>query len=270
MRGHFLRASLAGAVGGGGGYTPTDSDAAAYITAVENEDGQALEDGVREAIDDFVIGCKADGIWSAIKACCILAGARTLDGALVPLVGAAPTRFNFVAGDYNRETGLAGNASDKYLDSNRAGNADPQNSRHVSLWVTSWTLDRGSAPLFNNGGSGSGRIYMQRDGVTNNLNVSIANSLNVGVTDGAIQSGFFGINRSASSTINYAIGSLSASVSSTSATPNSGNFRPYITTAGPLYSTARLSFYSIGESLNLALLDARVSTLMTDIATAIP
>jgi hypothetical protein len=266
MRGHFLRASLAG----GGGYTPTDSDAAAYITAVETEDGQALEDGVRQAIDNFVIGCKADGIWSAIKASCILAGARTLDGCLVPLVGAAPTRFNFVAGDYNRETGLAGNASDKYLNSNRAGNADPQNSRHVSLWVTSWTLDRNSAPLFNNGSSGGGRIYMQRDGITNDLNVSIANSVNVKVTDGAIQSGFFSINRSASGTINYAIGSLSASVSSSSATPNSGDFSPYRAVGGPLYSTARLSFYSIGESLNLALLDARVSTLMSDIAAAIP
>jgi hypothetical protein len=33
---------------------------------------------------------------------------------------------------------------------------------------------------------------------------------------------------------------------------------------------ARLSFYSIGESLDLALLDNRVSTLMTDIGAAIP
>ncbi|MCP4832791.1 MAG: hypothetical protein GY886_11325, partial [Gammaproteobacteria bacterium] len=67
-----------------------DSDASTYIDAVEATDGQALETGVRVAINDFVLGCKQDGIWNAIKASCILAGARTLDGALVPLTGTAP------------------------------------------------------------------------------------------------------------------------------------------------------------------------------------
>ena len=36
------------------------------------------------------------------------------------------------------------------------------------------------------------------------------------------------------------------------------------------YTNARISFYSIGESLDLALLDARVTTLMNAIAAAIP
>ena len=76
-------------------WQPMDSDAAAYITAVETADGQALEEKVKIAIDNFVLGCKADGIWSAIKASCILAGARTTNGALVPLVGTAPTLNNF-------------------------------------------------------------------------------------------------------------------------------------------------------------------------------
>jgi len=69
--------------------------AGAYIAAVEAADGQALESGVKTAITNFVAGCRADGIWNAIKASCILAGARTLSGALVPLVGTAPTNFNF-------------------------------------------------------------------------------------------------------------------------------------------------------------------------------
>jgi hypothetical protein len=38
----------------------------------------------------------------------------------------------------------------------------------------------------------------------------------------------------------------------------------------PFYSNARLAFYSIGESLDLALLDARVTTLINAIAAAIP
>jgi hypothetical protein len=39
-------------------------------------------------------------------------------------------------------------------------------------------------------------------------------------------------------------------------------------TAG--YSNARLAFYSIGESLDLAALDTRVSALITAIGAAIP
>jgi hypothetical protein len=97
-----------------------DRDALAYIRNVEAADGGYLELGVKKAIDTFVRGCKYDGIWDAIKASCILCGARTLAGALVPLAGAAPSNNNFVDADYNRETGLKGNGSTKYLDSGRA------------------------------------------------------------------------------------------------------------------------------------------------------
>lgn len=75
-----------------------DADALAYITAVETADGQSLEYGVKTAINSFIVGCKVDGIWNAIKSSAILAGARTLTGALVPLKGTAPTNFNFVSG----------------------------------------------------------------------------------------------------------------------------------------------------------------------------
>jgi hypothetical protein len=57
-----------------------DEDAGNYIQAVETADAQALEPATRKAINNFVIGCKQDGIWTAIKAGCILAGARTLPG----------------------------------------------------------------------------------------------------------------------------------------------------------------------------------------------
>lgn len=113
-----------------------DPDAQTYIDAVEAADTEPLEAEVRRAIVRFVKGCKHDGIWDAIKASCILAGARTLTSALVPLVGTAPTNFNFVSGDYNRKTGLKGNGSNKYLNSNRANNADPQNNNHLSIYKT--------------------------------------------------------------------------------------------------------------------------------------
>jgi hypothetical protein len=39
---------------------------------------------------------------------------------------------------------------------------------------------------------------------------------------------------------------------------------------GSDFSNARLAFYSIGENLDLALLDTRVTQLMTDLNNAIP
>ena len=38
-----------------------DTDAGNYIQAVEAADGQALEAATRQAINNFVIGCKQDG-----------------------------------------------------------------------------------------------------------------------------------------------------------------------------------------------------------------
>ena len=91
------------------------SEAAAYIKSIETADGQALEPQTKIAINTFIRGCKIDGNWDAIKSSCILAGARTLNGALISLKGTAPTNVNFISSDYNRATGLKGDGSSKYL-----------------------------------------------------------------------------------------------------------------------------------------------------------
>jgi hypothetical protein len=125
-----------------------DPDAQAYITAVEAADTQALEVGVKDAINAFVVGCKADGIWNALKAVGILSGARTLPGCLVPLVGAAPTRFGTEGGwNYNRKTGLAANGTDNYIDCNREGNADPENNYHGAVFPTQAASSAGTPRL---------------------------------------------------------------------------------------------------------------------------
>ena len=234
-------------------WQPMDPDAAAYITAVESADGQALEEPVKIAIDNFVLGCKADGIWDAIKASCILAGARTLDGALVPLAGTAPTNFNFVSGDYNRKTGLVGDGSTKYLDSNRANNADPQDSNHNAVFSTSGAPAMGS--LLNN------LIFLNNQ----RSRVSSSQGLN-------LQEGFSGVNRSSSSSFLSRTARFSAEFFAVSAVPDSTNVAVYRRNnpSSPLSSNARIAFYSIGEALDLALLDARVTDLINKFAEVIP
>jgi len=245
-----------------------DDDASTYIEAVEAADTQALETGVRYAINDFVIGCKNDGIWDAIKASCILAGARTLSGALVPLVGTAPTNFNFAAGDYNRETGLKGDGSTKYLNSNRNNNADPQDSQHMVIFPTAVNTTNADRVYMGAGLAVVGSTYFftrTGDAVTRNRSNSAATGLTIGVANALI-----GMNRSSASQFIYRQSGASQAISSTSQTPFNANIFVYTGNGFPAFSDARLAFYSIGESLDLAALDTRVSDLITAIGAAIP
>lgn len=241
-----------------------DPDALAYIAAVEAADGQGLETATRQAINDFVVDCKADGIWNAIKASCILAGARTLSGALVPLVGAAPTNFNFVAGDYDRKAGLVGNGSTKYLGSNRNNNADPQNSKHIAVYATikGFISDRNAGYI----GAGILGTSIFASGASQTL---VFAGINGGTTFDPINvvPGFIGANRSASNNLQCRGGGATFSNTTASTAPANASIDVFRQSD---YSNARLAFYSIGESLDLALLDARVTDLINAFGAAIP
>ena len=235
----------------------TDADVAAYILAVESADGQQLEDGVITAVESFVLGCKSDGIWSAIKASCILAGARTLSGALKPLIGTAPTSSNFVSADYNRKIGLKGNGSTKYLNSNRNNNSDPQNNKHLAVFMS----ETGTSALI--GGGSATQILEVAPLVYPRIN-------SAGSVTAAFATGLIAASRSVSTSINYRINSAQNSMAATSGPPASAAVYVFARGAATSSTSARLSFYSIGENIDLAALDTRVSTLMTSLAAAIP
>ncbi len=252
-----------------------DADASTYIEAVEAADTQALETGVRYAINDFVIGCKNDGIWDAIKASCILAGARTLNGALVPLVGIAPTNVNFVSGDYNRKTGLVGNGSSKYLNSNRTKTADPQNNIHAAVYQSTeatpvsgfmshiGAVDTIAGQVTQIASSSTQKLFRARDAGTG-LTKTAQNDAN----------GLQAISRNSASNLFYRVNGATSTKFETSVA-SSTNESYYIlgqNNSGALVnaSNARLAFYSIGEALDLAALDTRVSALITAIGAAIP
>jgi hypothetical protein len=249
-----------------------DADAEAYITAVETADAQALESAVKTAINDFVVGCKADGIWAALKASCIMAGARTLTGALVPLKGTAPTNFNFVNGDYNRTTGLLGDGSSKRLDTNRNNNADPQNSNHNAVYITVATSVSAQALIgasnpFNEVGSNVLRLFN-----TSDLRHQSRRGSNVTTTVSSPGPpvGLVGHSRAASGTYTVRGESVNYSITSVSQATNNRNVAVFARTVeGANYSSCRLAFYSIGEAFDLALLDTRVTNLINAYAAAI-
>ncbi len=251
----------------------TDADAITYVAAVEAADGQALEFGVGKAINDFIVGCKLDGTWNAIKASCILAGARTLTGALVPLVGTAPTNVNFVAGDYNRKTGLVGDGSTKRLNSNRDHQTDPQNSRHLACFVGAISTSATNGLLMGSPYSATGWSYL----ISRTSSATPANVYEFGLVQGTYPAGvtrsvgFVGASRDNSSTYSGRAGGSTAIYTAASQSPNAGTVLVFAaSTFTGDHTNARLAFYSIGESLNLALLDTRVSALIAAIGAAIP
>ena len=248
-----------------------DEDAGNYIQAVEGASGdnQALEPATRKAINNFVIGCKQDGIWTAIKASCILSGARTLAGALQPLVGTAPTNNGFIGigTDYVRKTGLVGDGSTKYLDSNRNNNADPQNNNHNAVFASVISATSGTFIAGNTNPTGGMNFItggQSNEFFTRNRSVT-------GTGQGAFPlPGLLAHSRGSSVSYSVRFNNSSATVNITSDTTEAGNVKVFRRDAGLLYGAHRLAFYSIGESLDLARLDARVTDLINAFAVTIP
>ena len=245
-----------------------DADALAYLTAVESADGQSLEVATRTAINDFVVGCKSDGIFSALKSACILMGARTLSGALVPLVGTAPTNNNFVSGDYNRKTGILGNKSTKYINTNRNANADPQNSFHLSNYITA--LPNNASTIIGAGLSGSNgtSALVRGAGPLISRNRNGSNSTGFGGGSVSAFGGFFGTSRDSSAAFTERYGGSTQTNTQTSQTPYNQNICVFLSLASGAYSDHRCAFYSIGTSLDLSLLDSRLTTLYNAISAA--
>jgi hypothetical protein len=220
------------------------------------------------AINAFITGCKADGTWDAIKSACILAGWNGITGALVPLKGTAPTNFNFVAGDYSRTTGLLGNGTTKYLNSNRNNNADPQNSQHLAVYQTV-AHTRNATRCAIGTGSGAGASHLITAEAPGRRFFRMRNTATtLSLSDTTNSAGLWGGSRSNSTQVIGRIGGANYTFDDASSAPLSENILVFSRT-GSDFLDGRLAFYSIGESLDLALLDARVTTLITTLG-AVP
>lgn len=252
-----------------------DADAAAYIRAVEAADGQALELGVCNAYHNFFLELKAtSGLFSAIKASCILCGARTLAGALVPVVGTAPTAYGLVEGDYTRGGGTPGLKGDgtSYLDTNRNNNADPQNSKHYSVYMSqpnSYTIAYPGI-LVAGGSAGNDCHFVGGPSVAASLVMSVNNpSAQVTAATGTATE-FMGASRSNSTSYQRRVLGATTTSSTTSGPPSDINFGLFtvIGSAGNR-GDSRIAFYSIGTAVDLEALDTAVTNLITAIGNAL-
>ena len=99
-----------------GGYDP---DAQDYITRVETADGEALENAVKDVINQLFLDLKAidsGAIYSSLHTCYLYDAARSMAGARESLFAANELMGldNLVESDYVRGSGLSGDGSSKY------------------------------------------------------------------------------------------------------------------------------------------------------------
>jgi hypothetical protein len=253
------------------------------VTAADVAAGNTsgLEVGVTDAASSFlqdlvsisylgISGGVISQAASVIKASPIMAGARTLPGALVPVVGTAPTNVNnlFVPSDYNRKTGLKGNGTTKHLNSNRNNNADPQNSKHIAAFITA-TTGTGTTAVMGTNTVASGGSWVSRnsDNATSSQRANSVASYSY-ANAFPISSKLLGVSRSASNSQSHIAAGGVQSSTLASAAPINENILVF--RALGLFCPFRIAFYSIGENLDLGLLDTRVASLISAYAAAIP
>ena len=124
-----------------------DSDASAYFSAVEAA-GSTIGATARKAVNNFIIGLKADGLWSLIHELYLYAGPDTLAGALVKAKGAG-TRVNngFVSGDFSSTLGLQGDGTSKYIGNGFLQNSFNNASHSIFVYSSSSLAVSGSVTL---------------------------------------------------------------------------------------------------------------------------
>lgn len=241
-----------------------DTDANTWFTNVAAV--SSVSSANKISINAFFASLKQGGVWNAIQQSNLFAGATSLSGALVPIVGNAPTNYlnSFIDSDYNYLTGLKGNASTKYLNTGRANNADVnQSSRHIYVCTTENAATAGTNIYLLGSGNiaGEARIF-QPTVAAGTVSMSLVSSTQTFVPSFGTVKGF-GMNRnSATTVIPFANGNLAA-VTSNVLTPSATNIGIFATGTGTGKTDARIAFYSIGDSADCSIIDACVKTLLS-------
>jgi hypothetical protein len=264
-----------------------DPDAVDYISRVEAADGQALESGVKDAINALFVGCKADesGIagvsnYQTFGSACLFAGPRTRAGCRVPLGNAMPAILEYgTAGGWSldRKTGLAGNGIDNYLDTQYASASIAKDNCGAFAYVSIADLISSSGTYLSDRFSGTTSVDWTNIQVTTSNRLSFNNqngTAQIQVAPSRVSTGFIGSSRIDSASYSARYGGVSyLQTRASAATRGSGTFhvfaRPTTTVPG-VFTIARLAAYNVGAALSMDSMETRLNDYMAALATAIP
>jgi hypothetical protein len=185
-----------------------------------------------------------------------------------------PTSTSSLATTTGRR-GWWGMAVRSILNSNRANNADPQNNRHIATYIGATSAKTGFSLLICD--AENGIDVVTQIGITPGARSIAHRASNTAGDSSNLYSGvgFYGVSRIASGSYTVRGNTTSTTITRASQTPPPDSYGIFmrskdVGTAPVQFYDGRLAFYSIGESLDLALLDARVTDLINAFAAAIP
>ena len=154
------------------------------------------------------------------------------------------------------------------MNSNRSNDADPQNNKHISAFITA-TIGTGPKAVMGTNTVASGGSWLSRnsDNATSSQRANSVASYSY-ANAFPISSKLLGVSRSASNSQSHIAAGGVQSSTLVSASPINENILVF--RALGLFCPDRIAFYSIGEHVDLGLLDTRVATLISAYAAAIP
>lgn len=247
-----------------------DADAAAYFAAVEAVsdfdltalDSWATPNYVKTKINDFVVGLKSDGVWSAMLNSSLFIGPRTSAGAFVKLRGSTACSVLNGSFTYNARQGLINAASSRLTTGENAGGT--QNDAHAVLWThTSYTsgngryLDAGDAIEII--ASASSLVRIRGHSTTSNSPSS-----------SSFSDGMVGFSRSNSSNYTFVAGASSGTVTQASTANFANNVWLFGDAANFLPVSQTISMFSTGTSADLTKIRDRFATLKSALTTFTP
>jgi hypothetical protein len=251
------------------GVNSIDSDAQTIINNVHTADGQLSEYIFQSALNEFVVGCKADDNYSKMTFWRIR-GPRTLAGFFASGVGGSITNVGFGAGDYNRLY-LAGDGS-AYLRTGVFGDDFAQNNLTLAWYSIEYTDANLPGPgqpgtLVGNGGTGNG---------SSQISISASQHPKYGyrhqsstftttVID-AVNNRLYGVARNSGTQVHVRRGNAIVTENLTSQTPDSSEFWMFERPSVSFNGGARCEFVLVGKFLDLTLLENRVQAFMDDTA----
>ena len=270
-----------------GSYPSYVQDYLDRVTAVDVQNGNTsgLELGVTDAASLFIEDLVAFGYLgvsggvisqaaSLIKMLPVLGAARTRQGAQIPVVGPTLTEFGTAGGwNYNRKTGLAGNVTNNYLSTNFSNAALPQNNRLAGVMANPLSNNAGHMLAARTSGTDIGSMLIRQDIVATCSGNANAED-NAGAAMPTNTFTFKAVSRSSAASYISRVNGTNYSITRTSGTPANQTILLFQRNDlnAVTYSNARIFGAVLGETIgiDLAVLNARLITLMNAYAAAIP
>ncbi len=244
-----------------------DGDAVDYFSRVAAvgglQNGVYSERGTKRRLSDFFVSLKDLGVWPSIAEMGVFLGVADLSSCLVKARYAAGTpsvltNYNFVAGDYTPSggaSGIKGDGSTKYLSTGTDQTVLLQNNSSMWAYVTNAVSNSAAAEALVGGGSSPSSTVLKTTLLSGAERIGGRLNTATTISGAGFRSGFAGLVRSSSSSIDWRNGTSLGNVASTSAVAASSPITIF-TRGGSDFSQSTVCLYGFGSALDMTNLKA--------------